>query len=460
MNTIIVRVQKSKLSQFVGILFCTLVVLLGSGAPKVYAGPLINQRLPEYLKMDLEFRYRFEYRENFDFSDSREDDDAFHLLRTRVGLTFKPVKPLSLFIQGQDSRISNADFEVKTAYENYMDIRQLYLNYEDNVAFEPLQMNKFSMRAGRQEFSYGAQRLIGGFNWSNVAQTFDGGKIGFHFLPAHVQLDFLGGDKSPIKSPIEGDDLFDTSTKDRVYAYYLTAKALHETQFDNYLIHRQTWKNVSFGPSGSSEISDYTFGGRVKKAFANGIDYELEAAEQWGNFKDQDVRSTMAVGIVGYTLVDHKWKPRAAFEFDYGSGDSNPTDGKMTTFDNLYPTNHLFYGYIDFISLQNLNDYRYQFSFKPHKRWKLQTDLHLIYLDTPKDSWYTVGRTVARTAAAGSTDVSTHIGNEIDVVADYKVNEYIATQFGYSHFFSGKYLQQTGANDDADFIYMQTTFSF
>lgn len=424
-----------------------------------YAGEKINQYLPKFLKADVEFRHRLEYRDNFDFNDSRNDRDTFDLWRTRLNLQWIPIKQLKLFTQFQDSRIANDSFvSSKAGFENFMDLRQLYVDYEDNIMIDAVNMNKLSLRAGRQEFSYGAQRLLGGFNWSNVAQSFDGGKIGAHFSTYHIQLDMFGGEKANIKSPREPDDLFDGSANDRMWGYYASAKAFHETLIENYLIRRLTHKNVSFGPSGSSEIDDYTFGGRLKKAFKNGVDYELEAAGQWGNFNDQKVGAAMAVGILGYTF-QKPWQPRVAFEFDYGSGDSNASDGKLRTFDNLYPTNHLFYGYIDFISLQNLNDYRLQISAKPHKKVKLQADYHMLYLDTPKDSFYSVGRTVTRTAAAGIENVNPHVGDEIDLVADYKLNNTVSIHAGYSHFFAAKYLQQTGANDDADFFYFQTMLS-
>ena len=437
-------------------------VLLGSlllgFVQSAHAGEFLNKHLPSYLKADIEFRHRMEYRQNFDFRDNADDEDAFDLLRARLNLQWTPVKPVKLFMQWQDSRIAGDEFANKTAYENFMDLRQLYVDYEDAVLIDAINMNKLSLRAGRQEFSYGAQRLLGGFNWSNIAQTFDGGKLGAHFSTFHTQLDIFAGEKTNNKSPKQADDLFDGSNKDRVWAYYATAKAFGETLIENYLIRRATYKNVSFGPSGSSEIDDYTFGGRLKKSFSNGIDYELEVAGQWGDFRDQDVAAMMAVGIVGYTF-QAPWQPRAAFEFDYGSGDSDPTDGKMTAFDNLYPTNHLFYGYMDFISLQNLNDYRFQISAKPTKKLKLQGDLHLIFLDTPKDSFYSAARAVTRTAAASLSDVSPHVGNEIDLTVDYKLNNYVNVHAGYSHFFAGKYLQETGANDDADFVYVQTTLA-
>lgn len=435
---------------------CLGCVLVLTTAQQAYAGPLINKHLPDYLKMDVEFRYRMEYRSNFDFNSANDDKDAFNLYRTRVSMKLNPIKPLGLYIQGQDSRISNTDTTNKPLFENYMDIRQLYVDYEDNVQLEALQINKLSARVGRQEFSYGAQRLLGGFNWSNVAQTFDGGKVGAHFVPYHVQFDILGGDKSPIKSPREGDDLFDKSVKDRVIGYYATAKAFGGTLIDQYMLHRSTDKNISFGPSGSGELDNYTAGLRLKKSFICGFDYELEAARQFGEFRGKDVEAMMAVGIIGYTL-DHPWKPRASFQFDYASGDTDRSDDHLGTFDNLYPTNHLFYGYIDFTSLQNINNYHYQLSVKPNKKLKLQADLHFKFLDTVKDSYYNVARAVARTA---SGPVDDHLGDEIDLTMDYKFNDILTTQLGYSHFMPGRYLKQTGAHDNANFVYVQTVFAF
>ncbi len=440
------------------IIFLLSTFFLFTGLRDSWAGDFLNPYLPSYLKADLEFRYRLEYKNNFDFNKGKDDADAYNLYRSRLSLKYNPLKPVSIFLQGQDARVSNLSTGTKSLLENFMDIRQLYAKYEEEVLVDAIGLNKLFLQGGRQEFNYGAERLIGGFNWSNVAQTFDGGKVGFHFSPFHLQLDIFAGDKTSIKSPREQDDLFDGSSKDRVYAYYATAKVFQETLVENYLIHRQTWKNISFGPSGSGEVDNYTFGGRLKNKLPNRMDYEIETAGQWGNFNDQAVRAMMAVGILGYTF-DAQWQPRLAFEFDYGSGDSNPSDGKMTTFDNLYPTNHPYYGYMDLMSLQNINDYRYQFSIKPNKKLKLSTDVHILYLDTPKDALYSAARTVTRSAPVGSSDLSAHVGNEVDLLADYKQNSSISFLVGYSHLFPGGYLKDTGANNDADFFYFQTQFN-
>jgi len=435
---------------------------MGFNPVKAQAGDLLNEHLPSYLKADVEFRYRLEDKNNFGFDKAKDDDDVHKLYRTRVSLGLTPIKQATFFIQGQDARVGHLSIgsKTKSTYSNLWDIRQLYAKYEEEVLVDAIGLNKIAFQGGRQEFAYGAERLIGGFNWSNIAQTFDGGRARFHFSVLHLQLDILTGDKVGFRSPqeTEAGDLFDASTKDRMYAYYATAKVFHETLIENYLIHRITWKNISFGPNGSSEIDDYTFGGRIKNKLPYNFDYEIEGAGQWGAFSKKAVRAAMAVGILGYTF-DCPWQPRTAFEFDYASG-GKPNGKTMNTFDNLYPTNHAKYGNMDFISLQNMFDYHYQISINPMKKLKLQSDFHLLYLATAKDSFYSAARGVTRTTPAGLVGVSNHVGNEIDLSADYKLNAYLGFQGGYSHLFPGVYLKDTGTNNAADFLYFQTTVAF
>jgi hypothetical protein len=66
--------------------------------------------------------------------------------------------------------------------------------------------------------------------------------------------------------------------------------------------------------------------------------------------------------------------------------------------------------------------------------------------------------------AVGSTlrtiGASNFAGHELDLTANWKVNKHLSLLFGYSHFFAGDYLRQTGAHSDADFGYVQATITF
>lgn len=221
-------------------------------------------------------------------------------------------------------------------------------------------------------------------------------------------------------------------------------------------LRRETGKDIGFGPNvGAGELEESTIGFRLKGKHFEGLDYTVETAYQFGDFGDQDISAYAFVALAGYTF-DVPWSPRMGFEFDLGSGDDDPADDERNTFDNLYPTNHMHYGYMDRASLQNLRNYRFTMKANPDEKVTLQLDLHAIYLDKTTDSLYHAGRKAIRTSE--SEDVDDHVGENLDFTVKYKFNKYIKILVGYSHFFPGKFLEATGAADDGEFFYVQTSF--
>ena len=51
-------------------------------------------------------------------------------------------------------------------------------------------------------------------------------------------------------------------------------------------------------------------------------------------------------------------------------------------------------------------------------------------------------------------------GQEIDFTVTYEFTRNVKVQAGYSHFFAGAYLVDTGPHSDADFWYLMTNFSY
>ncbi len=174
----------------------------------------------------------------------------------------------------------------------------------------------------------------------------------------------------------------------------------------------------------------------------------------------------------GYTFADLWATPRLGLEYSYGSGDSNSKDGMHGTFDNLFPTNHKFYGFMDFASLQNLQDLRGIVQIKPTKASTLALEGHGLWLASTSDNFYTVGGTAR--GGTGATpgngygvnpNYSNFLGTEVDVVGSYAVTKFLQVEAGYGHFFVGKYIEQSLSNPafgskDADWFYTQITFNF
>jgi len=225
-----------------------------------------------------------------------------------------------------------------------------------------------------------------------------------------------------------------------------------------YYLYRNSSEPVSFGPSGSRKLNELTSGIRLKGDKVNNFDYTLEYAYQSGEFGSQDINAYALILQAGYTLSDIPWTPRLGLEWDFATGDEDSTDNERNTFDNLWPTNHLHYGYMDLVSLQNINAYRFTADIKPSKKLTLQADYWVFYLDETTDAAYNAGRGQLRAAKPGAT--SGLLGSEIDLLVKYGLNKNVSLLGGVSHFFAGKFLAESGANDDADYFYLQSALKF
>src|SRR5262249_26610812 len=185
-----------------------------------------------------------------------------------------------------------------------------------------------------------------------------------------------------------------------------------------------------------------------------------------------DHRAWMAVAQGGYTFADTWATPRLGFEYAYGSGDSNPNDGKHETFENLFPTNHKFYGYMDFLSLQNLHDVRGIFQLKPHPQVSISLEGHGFWLADTHDNFYTAAGTPRGGLSSGGgagygidSSYDSFVGTELDLIAGWAFTRFAQLEAGYGHFFTGKYIDQSLASRafgsrDADWFYVQLSVNF
>lgn len=341
-----------------------------------------------------------------------------------------------------------------------------------------------SLKLGRMEMSYGDERLIGAFAWNNIGRTFDGLKLRW-------QNEWFGADLFATHPVIPQNGVFDVpNDEDYFSGVYATSLRIPKHSFEAYFLAR----NASAGAAAvvpspqfpqPSARDIYTVGFRLKSrpGELGPWDYALESAYQFGNFVDKragantpterlDQSAYMVVGQGGYTFADLWATPRLGLEYAFSSGDSDPFDDTHETFDNLFHTNHKFYGYMDFISLQNIQDLRASLSLKPTKRLSVAVEGHGFWLADTHDSFYNVGG-VARggTAPTPGTGYGVNpgygnfVGTEIDVVAGYAVTRFAQVEVGYGHFFARDYIEQSLASplfgaQDADFFYAQLNLNF
>ena len=359
------------------------------------------------------------------------------------------------------------------------DLHQAYLSLGNHKEF-PL-----SLKLGRQELSYGEERLVGAFGWNNLGRVFDAAKLRW-------QTEWFGADFFSSRVVIPEDGRFNVSNDyDYFSGMYATSTRIPKHTLDLYFLARNSSPQALAAEAAPQALQPgardiYTLGTRLNKpkpkpGEAGAWDYTFEVAGQFGDFRDTrlgvnsarlDHLAYMGVAQGGYTFADTWGSPRIGLEYSHASGDDNPNDNKHGTFENLFPTNHKFYGYMDFVSLQNIHNIRGIFEIKPHPRLSLAAEGHAFWLANTHDNFYNVAgaprggiATTPGTAYGIHPGYGSFVGTESDLIAGYALSRFAQLEVGYGHFFVGDYIKQslsapTRGSQDADYVYLQATLNF
>ncbi|HVT73596.1 MAG TPA: alginate export family protein [Lacunisphaera sp.] len=427
---------------------------------------------------------------NWDFSRRPVDDNqnAYELLRLMPKIAYTGQR-VSFVVEGRTSYTFGDERYSPTAPghnlpedDGVLDVYQAYAQF--GTAKDPV-----SFKIGRQELTYGDQRLVGHARWLNVPRTFDAAKL--HFEQPEASLDLFTSAVVYVR-----DHKLNTSNQQDMFSgAYLTlpkvsAKELVELYFYSRNVARgiltDTWSDVAAPARLPAPQDLYTLGVRIKsKPNARGPwDYTLEGAWQGGNrtavFPGTAVAAALAaprlnqnaytvIAQLGYTPADMAWSPRFAATLSQASGDNNPTDGKSGTFQNLFPSNHLLYGAFDLTGLQNARDLRLSVSSKPLPKVTLGLEVNYQWLENANDFWYNAAGAPRNFtgAAAGSgggfrinPGYDRDLGHEIDLLASWAFMRGASLDAAVCHYYRGDYVKESlraVGSKDATYAYVQLT---
>jgi hypothetical protein len=426
-----------------------------------------------YLSLGAQVRYRYEYFNNTNFGDGFEDNDGYHLIRILAHADLHLGDNFRFFVQGKSALIEDGGIGAGGAPRgpdaDELDLQQAFADFRIPLA----EKDSLIIRAGRQDLIYGAQRLIGPLDWTNARRTFEGAKVslvrGKHALdafwvrPVNVEKEEFNNGNGDISfaglyDTIQFPDLIRPGDKSRLELYGLIFNSTDATFA----------QNASTGPEDEDR---YTIGARF---YANPkpFDFDVEAAYQFGKFGSGDISAWMVASEAGFTFDDAPLKPRPFLAFDFASGDDDPTDEDLETFNQLFPTGHLFFGYADVVGRQNILDAHGGVDLKllDNKRCAknvtLRLEQHFFWRADTSDALYGVGAGAASmppvagiTRGAGGSDAS-YVGSEFDLLLSWQFDRHLAAYVGYSHVFAGDFIEETGPSSDIDFVYAALVFTF
>lgn len=392
------------------------------------------------ITIDAEVRVRPEFRKDLTQTvpavPGPNEEDFSVLLRTRLGLRFDMTDHIGIYLQLQDAREFGEEAAAipNTANDDEgFDLHQGYLDFLN------IGRSDFNFRIGRQEINLGDQRLVGAVNWSNVGRSFDGALLtydGDNFLVSVLAT-------MPNKTAF-GDQIW-------FGGIYNTWKNFPSGVLDVYYFILQDNDGATGNPAGTGDTqSVHTVGARIKSTPGN-WDFGFEGAGQIGKFGSNSIFAYAGHAKAGYTWKDTHVKPRLGIEGNIASGDDG-ANNRFTRFNNLFPTNHNKYGFMDLAAWSNLMDASASVSIKPGN-WKAAVEYHLLAVMKSQDPFGFAG-------IAGSAGRRKLGGHEVDVTVGYTINKYANLLAGYSFLIPGGFLKDVGINSWSHFAYLQAIASF
>jgi hypothetical protein len=381
---------------------------------------------------------------NFAFAE--ENDDTFLLLRVLVDADLRAGEHFRAFVRlrsalstdrdlpGGRRGLDADDFDFQDAFVDLM------LPLGSDVVL--------TARGGREGLLLGNQRLVSPLGWANTQRTFDGASAlvssgdmvirGFWAQPVVI-------DKTEFNRSDPARNLFGVYASD---ALPNAAPVL-----DLYWIGIVRDSTVINGTSGRE--TRHTVGGRLGKTASAGFAYDVEVGYQFGKLGDENIAAFMATTELAYALSGST-HPRLRVAVDYASGDDG-AGGSVGTFDQLFPLGHAYLGFADVVGRRNVLALSAGGNLRPVGALNLLITGHHFQRANLGDGLYNAGGRLIRGPEMSS---SRTVGTEIDFRANYRFTDQISALLGYSRFFAGSFIEDTGPSENIDFLYLSGAFSW
>jgi hypothetical protein len=309
---------------------------------------------------------------------------------------------------------------------------------------------RWRLRIGRQEVALG--RYVAIRETTNFRRTFDGVRIdgaaaGFNLtgLAARVTRNKTGA--------------FDDDGDPGDHIYLLQAdhaapiKGLRLGMIAYQRVNRQATYLAGRGMERRRSIGVRVFGIR------NGWDVDGQISYQFGRFTPAG-QPSLAISAwggaleAGYTLAT-KWKPRLAFRFDIASGDANPNDARLNTFDLPYPN----LSYLTDAALfapRNVHDIQPFVTVTPTARLSLTAGAQFLWRTTTADAVYSPANT--QILRAGGT--AHFIATQPYARVTWHMSHFVDLQATVVHAMPGRALEDLQARKALDYVAASASMRF
>lgn len=286
-----------------------------------------------------------------------------------------------------------------------------------------------------------ADRLVGVSDWTNVGRRFDGVSAGYGKGGGHLAVFGL----RPLAGGFDHENAFEQFDDLSVYGLTLTGRHgawIPGSEVRLFAVQYEDSRRVARDLAGD-DLSLTTAGASL---LAGGAAGHLLAwgALQTGDWGTADQEAWAFIVNVGRNFTNLPGKPMVHLGWEQSSGDASP-GGDHETFFNVLPTNHKYYGIMDYVDFPNLRDLYMETVLTVGGKGALRLALHDFSLTERADAWYGGSGAFEEESFGYATRIpdsgqfpSNELGRELDAELTWPLQHGLQLMVGGGYFWGGE----------------------
>lgn len=404
--------------------------------------PLFADDIDSFVSLGANGRERMESNDAPGFGLNGEGD-AYLLQRLQMHVDVNFKARWRVFVQLEDVR-SFGKTDPSPTDRNPLDLRNAFIGYKAS-----LREGTLTARLGRQDFAFGQQRFLSGRDGPNVRQSFDAALLhyergnwavsGFLSQPVQYNADEPFDDISNHHLRFDLLRLEHLGSGDRSLSFFYARYAADDAEF------------VDGAGRERRHVLDVRFNGA-----AGNLDWNVEAMVQDGDVGAQDARAWALGARGGYTLTHQSWSPRLGIQIDSASGDRRRGDGRVETFNPLFPNGSYSFSLAGYTGYVNLIQLKPSISFEPAVGVQTTAALGMLWRQSIADAVY-LQPDIPIAATAGQPGRRT--GTYAQLVTEWTLNRHASLAAELVHYRVARVLREAGGNN-SNYAGVELSFSW
>lgn len=395
-----------------------------------------------YISLGANLRERLEVSETTLFGlSTMAKSDTYLIQRAQVHADAHVGQNLQFFVQLEDARAFGKDV-VRPTDKNPLDLEQAFAAW-----VSPLGPGTIKLRVGRQEMAFDLQRFISVRDGPNVRQAYDALWADYEY----EKWRFIAYATRPVQyRDVSAFD--DTSNRHLTFSgVRFERQGAGPGDLSGYysLYTRADAQFLDAQGNEHRNVFDLRYTGK-----AAAFDYDVESMYQTGHVGDKTIAAWAVGSLFGYTLTS-PWTPRLGLQVDAASGDRHPNDGRVETFNPLFPNGYYFTlaGYTGYANLVHVKP---SLTLKPSSKLTLLFAFAFQWRVTTNDAIYQQGSAVVPDTAGHGTRWT---GTYAQVRADWNVATNLIASVEAVHFQIGDSIRELGGSN-SDYIGVEMKYGW